>query len=272
MTLERLVLCIVDGLRPDAITPATMPALHALGARGWRATADTVEPSVTVAALGSLASGVAPAVHRLEEGKLPPVRSLRRLTPLPRVLRQHGRHSAIVTPHLAPPRRFLARSLLGLAGVGSFAAGGRQPCEVAETALAHFARLAPAFGVVYLNHCDVAGHRAGWMGEAYLAAAHACDAALAALAAELGDPGTGLLVVSDHGGGGVVPTDHGEPHPLNRTIPLVAAGARLARGPGAHAHLLDLPPTIADLLGVPVPAEWAGRPLPLRAREAAQAA
>ena len=59
---RKVVLVVIDGLRPDAITPERMPVLSDMVNRGWRAPqAVTVRPSVTVAALTSLASGVAPA-------------------------------------------------------------------------------------------------------------------------------------------------------------------------------------------------------------------
>lgn len=63
---RKVVLVILDGLRPEAISPAVMPGLTALAAEHWRAAhAVTVSPSVTVAALTSLATGVSPARHGL---------------------------------------------------------------------------------------------------------------------------------------------------------------------------------------------------------------
>ena len=55
--MPRLIIALTDGLRPDAITPAVMPSLHALaGAYTSAAWACTVRPSATVAALIALAS------------------------------------------------------------------------------------------------------------------------------------------------------------------------------------------------------------------------
>jgi len=59
--MRRVVLVLADGLRPDAITPTDMPSLDALSRRFTTALrASTVRPSRTVAALASLATGVAP--------------------------------------------------------------------------------------------------------------------------------------------------------------------------------------------------------------------
>jgi predicted AlkP superfamily pyrophosphatase or phosphodiesterase len=270
----RVVLLLIDGLRPDAITPCTMPALAALQGHGWSAVGRTVRPSVTVAALSSLATGVGPGVHGLDaERKLPTMAALRRVRPLPAELARHGRRTAVIAGRLPASNRLLAATLLRLGGVRSFAATGRRPSEVAEGAVRHVARARPSFAVVYVNDTDLAGHRDGWMSPAYLDAAHAADGAVSELMALTDDPGTILLVTADHGGGGVEPTDHDAPHPVNDAIPIVAAGAPIdpARS-DAPASLLDLPPTILSLLGVPVPARWEGRPLPVLAEARALAA
>ncbi|MCC6991580.1 MAG: alkaline phosphatase family protein [Acidobacteria bacterium] len=62
----RVVLIVVDGLRPDAVTPEVMPRLHALGARGLVATAHhSVFPTVTRVNATSLATGAYPESHGL---------------------------------------------------------------------------------------------------------------------------------------------------------------------------------------------------------------
>jgi predicted AlkP superfamily pyrophosphatase or phosphodiesterase len=61
---RRLILVLTDGLRPEAITPTTMPSLHRLSQAFTVALeARTVRPNATVAALASLATGVAPDGH-----------------------------------------------------------------------------------------------------------------------------------------------------------------------------------------------------------------
>lgn len=269
----RVILAILDGLRPDAITPAVMPVLHRVGESGWRTTASTVHPSVTVAALGSLATGVSPGVHGLREGKMPPLLGLGRLRALPAVLRAHGRRTVVVTGTLAPGPWLLARTLLGLAGVGDVLTAGPHPRAAGELALQLGRHRAPDLAVVYLNHCDVAGHREGWMSPGYLEAAQALDRAMEPLARAASDGGALLLVASDHGGGGIDPRDHDGTHPLNSAIPLIAAGHRLRSPapPPADAHLLDIPPTILAALDVPIPASYEGRPLPLTRRMATAA-
>ncbi len=60
----RFILIVLDGLRPDMVTPAAMPALSALIARGTRfAEARSVFPSETRVATPSLVTGCRPAAH-----------------------------------------------------------------------------------------------------------------------------------------------------------------------------------------------------------------
>lgn len=269
---SRALLVILDGLRPDALDTAPMPALSSLARAGWSAVAQTVRPSVTVAALTSLATGVPPSVHGLTERGLPSLGALRRLRPLPAELRRHRRRSLVVTSQLPGPNRMLARSLLGLAGVDRFAAGGTHPAETAALAVRELRRRPADLGIVYLNQCDLAGHAHGWMSAPYLAAARALDAAVETLGSGLDDGATLLAFVADHGGGGVAPTDHDLPHPVNDAIPLVFAGAGAAGGPAGPASLLDVPPTLLRALGLPVPSSYAGRVLPLCVPEVVAAA
>ena len=62
----RAILILLDGLRPDLVTPARMPRLAALAAAGTRfAQARSVFPSETRVATSSLVTGCRPAAHGL---------------------------------------------------------------------------------------------------------------------------------------------------------------------------------------------------------------
>ncbi len=264
MLYRKVVLVVLDGLRPDAVRPDLMPALTALGAEYWQAAhAVTVEPSVTVAALTSLASGVAPARHGLVTPNLGILASMRGLHLLPHQLRQHRQHLTIVTTDLPPTQLMLARTLLGIAGIGELVTGGTVPAQVATRAAQEVGRRNEGLTVLYLNDCDQMGHAFGWMSPRYLEAAASLDAGVAKLVGSIDLTDTLLIFTADHGGGGLVPDDHDGAHPLNLRIPLILAGPRLKDRTLSHrpAHLLDIPATILAALGVPVPAGYEGRVL-----------
>ncbi len=260
---QRIVLLIVDGLRPDTVTPAQMPALTDLMARGWQArSATTVRPSITVAALASLASGVEPVDHGLTAPRLPGLRHLRDLRLLPQELRRLGVATTVILPALGPGARWISGALLRLGGVSRLRTAPASPVRLLDAALTQLAGNAgPELVVVYLNDADLAGHTWGWMSPAYLRAASAIDRALEPLGGWATDPETLLIITADHGGGGVLPTDHDAPHPLNDGIPLAMVSGRIAAGLVGEAlvRLLDIPPTVLHGFGGTAPPQYAGR-------------
>lgn len=260
--MRRVTVILVDGLRPDVVPTGLMPSLDALGRDYARATnARTIRPSATVAALASFATGVGPETHGLVDPGLGFLRRLGGLVPLARRLRENDLTTTVVTNELPFRVRPVAATLAAFAGVGRLVAGGGDARATALTAAALLARTEPGLLFVYFADCDVAGHAHGWMSPQYLEAAAGVDAGIACLtkAAREGI----LIVTSDHGGGGVRPDDHDEPHPINDWIPLTIAGPFVRRRAvlAAPISLLDLPPTILWHLGVAIPPTYEGRVL-----------
>ena len=260
--MARCVILIVDGLRPDAVRPDVAPSLHALGEDYTHADgALTVRPSVTVAALLSLTTGVGPATHQLVEPGLSAVRKLGNLHPLPRELSARQLPTVVVAGEIRAIEVPVARLLASVAGVGRFVATAGPARRVAAAALGRLRFVKDGLVIVYVNDCDRAGHTHGWMSDRYLEAVREADAAVGALRACAAD--SLLAVVADHGGGGVHPTDHDLPHPVNDGIPLILAGPRVRRRHVLRGttSLLDLPPTVLWALGLDVPADYEGRVL-----------
>ncbi len=260
--MRRVVLVLADGLRPDAITPTDMPSLDAL-ARSYTTAlrASTVRPSRTVAALASLATGVGPETHGLIEPGLGFLARLPALRPLARELSRGGVASQVVASELLPAERAVLWALTKAAGLGRYQSAGLRARDVARAA--KVAALAQTMGLVfvYLNDCDQAGHAHGWMSPQYRAAAAEVDAGIGVLA-ELSEHSL-LIVMADHGGGGVTTHDHAEPHPTNDHIPLILAGPDVTRHHQLtrHVSLLDVPPTLLWWFGLEVPVGYEGRVL-----------
>jgi predicted AlkP superfamily pyrophosphatase or phosphodiesterase len=258
----RVILVLADGLRPDVVTRSYMPSMHALSRDYTRARhASTIRPRVTVAALASLATGVSPRTHRLTEPGLGFLKRLPRLKPLGAELARHGHAVIGVGPEMGIASRSIAAPLARAAGIQRLVPGGQTARALAQTALAELSRIDRGLIFLYLADCDGAGHAHEWMSPPYLAAAGRVDAAIGELAHRR-DRDL-LIIVADHGGGGVEPRDHDIPHPLNDRIPLVLAGPRVRRRTvlTRPASLLDVPATILWALDVPVPASYEGRAL-----------
>lgn len=263
--VRRVIVVVLDGIRPDAVETFGLEHLARL-ARTGAATmgARTVRPSVTWAALTSLICGVPPEVHGIVADSLHLPRPRAVLTPLPALLSRSGYASAA----------FMGRVPLLYRGVANRIAKGLGFSEALFTGTRSSQVLAAArqrlqsqrYGLLFFHfaEADRAGHAHGWMSAAYGAAARAVDAALGDLTGQCqlpDDPHTLLIALADHGGGGVHLREHGEDHPLNLTIPLVLAGGGVRRTELGDATLMDVPTTIAWLLGIPVPQAWTGRPL-----------
>jgi phosphopentomutase len=155
----------------------------------------------------------------------------------------------------------VAAALTGFAGIGRLTTVGGAAHQTVRAAREMFERLPEGMMFVYLPDCDRAGHAHGWMSPPYLQAAAEIDIAIGAFATGLRD--ATLIVLADHGGGGIRPRDHDLPHPLNDRIPLVIAGRGVRHRevlPGP-VSLLDVPATILWHLGIPVPDCYEGRPL-----------
>jgi hypothetical protein len=260
---QKIVLVVIDGLRPDAVTPERMPVLSALMTRAWRAeSASTVRPSITVAALTSLGTGVSPKRHGLRSAGIGSLTRLRGLRPLPTELRRLGVESTIVIPELSGGPRWIAGALLRLGGATRLVMAPADPARLMDTAMRHIGgNMAREFVVAYMNDADIAGHAWGWMSQPYLQAAATIDRALTQLAPLVDDPEALVIITADHGGGGVLAQDHDHPHAVNDAIPLLLLGGRVVSGVGGvgPAHLLDIPPTVLHGFGGTAPAQYEGR-------------
>lgn len=257
--VRRVVVVVLDGLRPDAIERFELEHLRTLmanGASSYRAT--TVEPSVTIAAMTSLMTGVCPDTHGLKSDRLFIPRARPGVIAMPDWLAQHGYPSSAFMAEVPAVFRGIAARIgrrLGLSGLhlaGSSAVG---ILSAATTTLRTQRR-----GLILLHwpDADRAGHAHGWMSPEYADACCTLDANLGALADMCADPQTMLVVLADHGGGGAVANDHESDHPLDRTIPIAFHGAAVAPRELGPVTLVDIPPTILCALGLNIPPSFEG--------------
>lgn len=263
--IDRVILVVLDGLRPDLITPDWLPCLSGLAASGSHTLAGTtVQPSVTAAALASLFTGVEPTVHGIVgETTLRP-RLGHRLTLLPRALATGGVPMVGHMRALPWGTRTLGTLLAAQLGMRTIF-GGHEAEGILDRALPTLR--AASRGVTYLHwpDADQAGHAWGWMSPHYRAAARRLDTAMARLldvSGVLDDPRSVLIALADHGGGGQRRDDHDSTHPHDVTIPIVMAGGQVRAGLlPAGSSPLDVCATVPWLFGIAPPEGWSGRPL-----------
>src|SRR5579862_7038298 len=263
--VRRVVLVVLDGLRPDAVRRFELLHFLHLAQRGSSTfSAQTVNPSVTACAMASLLTGASPERHGLrgERFFLPNLRAT--LHPLPRVLAQHAQPTSVFLSKVPPLWTGLAHRIASFLGVGEARFAGERALEVLAAAQRNIETQTRGLILLHWLDADRAGHEHGWMSPEYAAAARAMDHALGFLVSilDLVDPSTLLIAMADHGGGGVDLKHHNSDHPADRTIPVVLAGGAVTPGGLGHGvSLLDVPATVLWALGLPVPESYAGRAL-----------
>ena len=100
------------------------------------------------------------------------------------------------------------------------------------------------------------GHDSGWMTETYLRYVHDAIENVKLVLEAAGEE-YAVIVTADHGGHD---RSHGSDLPEDMTIPMFFMGAPFVPGKELEGLiLLDLAPTVADLMGVPTEREWEGK-------------
>src|SRR5919206_153278 len=171
-----VIFIMIDGLRPDAITPQRCPALTSLMARGaYTLRAQSVMPSVTLPCHMSIFHSVPPSRHGVTTNTWTPM--ARPLPGLFDLAKAAGKRCAFL--YNWEELRDLARP--GSLELAYFRNTSYQP-DGDQIVADEAARVLPgggyALAFIYLGTVDVAGHYYGWMSDGYLAQIATVDAAL----------------------------------------------------------------------------------------------
>ena len=231
--VTRAILVVLDGLRADAAHLFPLPHLTALARRGaYTFAGRTVSPSITSAAMTSLFTGVSPHVHGIRSDLWGMPRPAGPLTLLAPLLRRSGLTVRGFMAALPPVYRGLGARMASRAGIDATFRGDNAH-EILDTARLTLIGPEPGLTILHWPDADRAGHAQGWTSPAYVGAARVLDDALDRLVRMTGvldDPGTILIAMADHGGGGAQARNHESAHPLDVTIPIVVAGGQVAWG------------------------------------------
>lgn len=114
--------------------------------------------------------------------------------------------------------------------------------------------------VLLIGAVDASGHAHGGDSPEYREAAEIADRALARALARVDLTQDAIVITADHGHTGR--GGHGGVEPEVLAVPLVLAGVGVKAGAAADdAHLIDIAPTVATLLGIAAPGHGLGRTL-----------
>ena len=255
--ITRVVIFSIDGLRPDAIDQAPMPVLQGLMQSGaYSLSAQTIFPSTTLPSHTSMLSGLCPAAHGVTWNDYLPENGFARGTDLFDLAHAGGLRTVMVVG------KEKLRQITEPASLDTFQWVNDPDPVVAKRA----AELIPqGFGLLFIHFPDgdLQGHSYGWMSLEQLLALRGTDSALGTVLAALDKAQmrehTLILVTADHGGHN---TTHGFDIPADMTIPWVASGPGIVHTQlTSRINTTDTAATAAWALGLPLPPEWAGRPV-----------
>jgi predicted AlkP superfamily pyrophosphatase or phosphodiesterase len=227
----------------------------------WTLSATTVSPSVTVAAMTSLLTGVSPGTHGLKGDRVFIPRAAAELVAVPEILAAASFDSWGFVHHLPLIFRGVAARVGRRLGFRRLCIEGTTATDILDAASPLLIEQARGLFVLHWPDADAAGHRCGWMSNEYGEACRRMDAALDRLLDVAHDGRTMFVLLADHGGGGAKHNDHESSHPADMTIPLVLWGAGVAPTWLSDASILDVAPTVLAALGVTPPDNFAGRVL-----------
>lgn len=255
-----VVLFSIDGLRPDGLLRARTPNIDRLMAGGARTLRGrSVMPSVTLPCHTSMMRGVDVPRHGITTNVFAPL-----ARPVPSLFDVAHASGLLCGAFynwgelrdLCNPWSLKINYMVN----DSHEPGG--DWNVALAAAEHVGKRDLDLVFVYLGCTDSAGHDHGWMSEPYLEAIGEADRCVGHVLGALAERGLEpfVFVGTDHGGHD---RHHGTDAEEDMTIPWVFHGPGIPAGEiSSEVRLYDIAPTAAALLGLALPREWDGRPIP----------
>ena len=253
MANPKLVLVVIDGLRPEALSQSDCPTLQDLQRRGaWTLNARADMPSVTMPCHMSMFHSVPVTRHGISSNTWTPM--ARPLPGLVEQIRAAERTSAffygwdglrnLCTPGMLTHAFFREKRDLD------------NDDAIATAAVRCLTDEQPDFSFIHFDTVDGAGHRSGWLSEGYLHQVTQVDAVLERVLDAIPDQST-IMVLSDHGGHD---RTHGTDASEDMTIPWLIAGPTIRPNYAIKTpvDLLSIAPTIARTLQITPAADWEG--------------
>jgi len=256
---EKVVLVLVDGMRPDGMVGCGNPfAEKIIGESTYSLGARTVMPSVTLPCHMSLFHSVDPERHGVTTNVyVPQVRPIKGMFDQ---FAMYGKKCAFI--YSWEQLRDLSRpDTLHYSMCLNQHLEKDTDTQITDVAIDYVNREKPDFLFLYLGETDeVGGHDCGWMSEQYMRSVSKALSCTERLKNSIPEE-YHLILIADHGGHD---RTHGTDMPEDMTIPMLFCGRRFKKGEALSSlSIKDVAPTVAALLDVPTASEWEGDPVPM---------
>lgn len=249
---SQVVLVIIDGLRADAALG--MPTLSSLQRQGASAQSLAQPPTYSQPSWTTLVTGAWPELNGAALLNAPEAQI--GLIPVDHIFA--AAHRANLSTALAGSSwwsKMIPHDLLDARYlVQDFDAAADQ--QVADTGIRFLHNFHPNLTLIYFGNVDEVGHQAGAQSQIYQQAALQVDSHLQNIVGALDLKQAVLIVTSDHGH--IAPGGHGGNDSDVVTTPFIAVGDSIIPGDYGTISQTDIAPTIAAILGAPLPASSMG--------------
>ncbi|MEM2250482.1 MAG: alpha-amylase family glycosyl hydrolase [Candidatus Hadarchaeales archaeon] len=253
---KHVIIITIDGCRPDILLEANTPYIDMLAENAlynWLGV--TVYPSTTPVAHASLFTGAYPEDHCYETSG-----DTLEAETIFEVAESYGYRTALLDGK-GGRIAGLERGVTWVKNDVDYRAIGDPYADirVMENAIKIFIQHKPTLMFVLLPMVDSTGHSYGHESQQYRQAIERADAAIGILVENLKNLGlyenTILIIVSDHGMTG---TNHGSIELGDMAIPIIVSGSGIEKRKVLGAEIVDIAPTVADLLRIRKPNKCRG--------------
>ena len=255
--MNKVILISVDGMRPDGFLACNNPYIEQMMENSYY-TLDgkTVFPSVTLPCHMSLFHSTTPQRHGITTNLYLPM-----ARPIDGLFEQLRKFNAVNAMYYGwEPLRDVARP--GSLKYAEFIEAYTEEYTdtlLTDRALAQIQKSKPDFVFLYMVETDdKGGHDNGWMTDAYLNRLSIAIDNVRRVIETCGDEYT-VIVTADHGGHD---RTHGTELQEDMTIPMFYFGKQFPKGERfSGGSILDIAPTIAQIMNVAPALEWEGKPV-----------
>ncbi len=253
--MEKVILISIDGMRSDGLKQCKSKFLDELVKKSaYTFDARTVSPSLTLPVHLSMFQSVTPQKHGTLtwDGYVKPEKPIDGL--LERI-KAEGKKSAMF--YSWEYLRDIGRpGSLAFSEYIDISSSEHTDAKLTGSALDYIKLEKPDFAFLYLGETDEKGHSTGWMSDVYLECIKCAMDNVKRVIETLGNEYT-VIVTTDHGGHG---WGHGSDIPEDMIIPVFCCGDKFAAGEElSNVSILDIAPTIASVMNIPISEEWEGK-------------
>lgn len=252
---NKVLLILCDGMRPDFLQKCTHPFAQKL-LNEWQCNlhARTVFPSVTLPCHMSLMNSCVPQEHGVLSNEF---------------VQMDGRHglfeqlydckktSAFFYSWGELKDIYLPYSVSRTESISGVVYGGENAAEaLTEDAKRLISKSSLDFVFLYIENTDSVGHIFGWGSPEYEKAIYHAFGCIENIVSSLPKEYS-VLIIADHGGHEFT---HGTEMDCDMTIPvLINTSYKINSESFEHANIIDIAPSICDMLGIEKDIDWKGK-------------